>query len=152
MRAVLLRATPVAIIASLCAISASPIDASHPALTVATYRTQAGAICAKEQRQTMASLMQSKNLAPYLTAELPVLRTALAAFRRLVPPAKLASLHGDVVATVQRELQLFTTFALQAQAGDLTVAQFEGNRQRLALTKHELGLWKRIGASACTGP
>jgi len=134
------------------AVTATPVHASGPALTVAAYRTKANLVCANEQHETSVTVGQTTKLAQYLTAELPVIRYTLASLKRLEPPATLASLHSQVVATVSGELTLFVSLAAQAKAGELTFAQFEANRQLKQLDKRELDLWKRIGAGVCAFP
>ena len=148
----LLPGTMAAVVAAVaCAAAAAPVVAPTPRFSVKEYHSQADAICAVERQTTMNLVMNARTLAGYLTSEVPVVRAAYASLKALVPPAELASLHAQVVATVHSELTLFISFRARAKAGKLAIPQFENSPQLQRLNKRELALWKKIGASVCSG-
>ena len=144
--------TMAAVVAAVvCVAAAVPVLAATPRLSVKEYRSKADAICAVERQTTMNLLMNARTLAGYLTSEVPVVRAAYVSLKALAPPAKLASLHAQVVATVRGELTLFISFRDRAKAGKLAIPQFENSEQLQRLNKRELALWKKIGAGVCSG-
>lgn len=143
-----LRRITLLVVATAWATTAS----GHPfgsGLTVAAYRGKANAICTRERTQTMSSYTHSNTLPQYLNAEVPIVSTAFSALKRLEPPAQLASLHAQILATVKSELSLFTFFQQEALAGMLTVAQWQSDPRPRQLSDRELLLWKKAGASVC---
>ena len=139
------------IVPALSAIAGAALAASGP-LSVTSYRSKANAICVRERAETLSRLHETKNLAQYLTEEVPVLRSALTSLKGLDPPSTLASLAAQIVTTVRGELTEFATLAAQAKAGRLTIAQWQNNRILTRLDAHELALWKQIGAKSCANP
>lgn len=135
-------------VAGTCAttVSAHP---SGPRLTVAAYRDKANAICANERGQTMSAYKGSTTLPQYLDTEVPILGSALASLRKLVPPVQLASLHARIVNIVNSEVELFTFSQQEVRAGMLTVAQWQHDSRTRQLADRELSLWKKVGAKVC---
>jgi hypothetical protein len=140
------------IIATLFAIAAVPAANANGPLSMSGYRSHANAICAQEQQKTMSRLMGSKNLAQYLTREVPVLQSALQSFKGLDPPPRLSSLHTQIVAIVKGDITLFSTLARQARAGKINPATWQSNPTLRNLNVRELALWKQIGAKGCASP
>jgi hypothetical protein len=138
--------------ATLFAVAAMPLAAATGPVSAGEYRTQANAICAREQQKTMSGLMGSKSLAQYLARELPVLRSALRSFRRLDPPATLSPLHRQVVAIVDGDVTLFSSLAKEASAGKLNPATWQNDPKLRRSNARELMLWKEIGAKRCASP
>ena len=147
-----MKAAPLIVTILFLAVAGSPAAARSSPLPAGAYRTQANAICAREQRESIARLTGSKDLAHYLAAEEPVLRMAVTSLERLSPPSSLAVPHSDVVNVVKGQLALITSLAARAKAGKLTSAQWQNNATLRNLNTRELALWMQLGAEGCANP
>jgi hypothetical protein len=147
-----MRPIRIALLAGFALATASPASSTPGQLSAAAYRNRANATCAKEQLASVTRLHTAKGLAQYLAEEVPVLRAALADLTALDPPRALTSLQGQILTTIHGELSVFVALAQRAKAGNLTVAQWQGNTKLAQLDARELALWKQAGATTCASP
>jgi len=124
------------------------VHAAKPEPTAGTYRAQANAIC-KNEEQELTALPSGLTLAVYLQDATAVARKSLTALKHLSPPSELASLHAQVLANIEAGFPIVSRLRVRAQAGKLTLTQFENDKALTRNVAREDGLWKQLGASVC---
>lgn len=128
------------------AAAAASAHAGRPALSAGEYRRQANAICDRINR---FQLPRTGSLADQLSAGLDVGRSALAALRRLHPPAPLAQLHAAILANDVQELHLLTSLVTALKARRITLAQFASRFGGNPYAARNNALWTEAGALEC---